>query len=147
MSRRLYRSTSEKKIAGVCGGLAEYFDIDPVFVRLAAIVPLFLGVPTPLIYLVCWVVLPAAPAGGAAHGGVIEVTPDRPRVDGAALAGVAILCTGIVLLLLNTGVLDWALFKWWRWRYLMPGMLIMVGLLILAQAVAAHRGRQGNGGA
>ncbi|MBI3449106.1 MAG: PspC domain-containing protein [Acidobacteria bacterium] len=147
MNRRLHRSTTEKKIAGVCGGLAEYFDVDPVFVRLAAIVPLFLGVPTPLIYLVCWVALPQAPAGGATPPGVLDVTPERQRVDGAALAGVAILCTGVVLLLLNTGVLDWALFKWWRWRYLMPVMLILVGLLILAQAVATHRGRHGNGGA
>ena len=35
MERRLYRSRTEKMIAGVCGGIAEYFNIDPTIVRLA----------------------------------------------------------------------------------------------------------------
>ena len=95
----------------------------------------------------CWAVLPNAPASAPNPAGVIDVTPDRRRVDGAALAGVAILCTGVVLLLLNTGVLDWAIFRWWRWRYLWPVMLIVAGLLILVQAVGSNRSRQGNGGA
>lgn len=37
MKKRLYRSEQNRKIAGVCGGIAEYFDIDPTIVRLAAV--------------------------------------------------------------------------------------------------------------
>ncbi len=59
--RRLRRSTSERRIAGVCGGLAEYFDIDVSLVRLAwvvlTIIPgaILLGV---LAYLAAWVLMP-----------------------------------------------------------------------------------------
>ena len=36
--KKLYRSSTDKKIAGVCGGLGEYFNIDPTLVRLGAVV-------------------------------------------------------------------------------------------------------------
>ena len=38
MNKRLYRSKNEKKIAGVCGGMAEYFNIDPTLIRLAWVI-------------------------------------------------------------------------------------------------------------
>jgi phage shock protein PspC (stress-responsive transcriptional regulator) len=64
--RRLRRSRVERQVAGVCGGIAGYFDIDPVFVRAAwvvlTIVPgaIFLGV---IAYLVAWLIIPDAAAG------------------------------------------------------------------------------------
>jgi phage shock protein C len=58
--KRLYRSRSERMIAGVCGGLAEYFGIDPTLVRLAFIVALFYG-PGPLAYLIMMIVVPEEP--------------------------------------------------------------------------------------
>jgi len=61
-SKRLYRSQKEKMIAGVCGGIAEYFNIDPVIVRIIAILLLLPGGAPGLIpYLVLWVVIPVAP--------------------------------------------------------------------------------------
>jgi phage shock protein PspC (stress-responsive transcriptional regulator) len=58
MADRLYRSESDRIIGGVCGGLAEYFDIDPSIVRLIAIA-LFLGAGTGLLaYLIAWLVIP-----------------------------------------------------------------------------------------
>lgn len=66
MAKRLYRSKNERMIAGVCGGLGEYFDIDPVIVRLL-FVALVLGVGTGvLLYLIMWIVVPEAPDGAAA---------------------------------------------------------------------------------
>jgi phage shock protein C len=63
MKKRLYRSVTDRKIAGVCGGLAEYFDIDPVVVRLIAVVLLLPGgFPGLLPYIVMWVIVPEAPA-------------------------------------------------------------------------------------
>ncbi|MDR2918711.1 MAG: PspC domain-containing protein [Tannerella sp.] len=57
--KRLYRSDSEKMIAGVCGGIAEYFGLDPTLVRLGYILlsvfTLFSGV---LAYLILWIVIP-----------------------------------------------------------------------------------------
>ncbi len=43
MQKRLYRSRTEKMIAGVCGGLAEYFDIDPTIIRILWVLITFLG--------------------------------------------------------------------------------------------------------
>ena len=55
---RLTRSDTDKVIAGVCGGLAAYVDLDPVIVRLAFVILIFasgIGLP---IYLVLWVIMP-----------------------------------------------------------------------------------------
>lgn len=57
--RRLYRSMQDRKIAGVCGGLGDYFDIDPVFVRLVFLLSIVFGGLGALAYLVMWVMVPA----------------------------------------------------------------------------------------
>lgn len=58
MSKRLYRSSLDKQLGGVCGGLAEYLELDPSLVRIAAILLLCLGGTGFLAYLVAWVVIP-----------------------------------------------------------------------------------------
>lgn len=61
MEKKLYRSNDEKKIAGVCGGIAEYFRIDPTIVRLIwAAVCLFAGTGI-LAYIVCALIIPEKP--------------------------------------------------------------------------------------
>jgi phage shock protein C len=58
---RLYRSRKERMIAGVCGGLAEYYGIDPTWVRLLFVLLFFLGGSALLIYIIMWLVVPLAP--------------------------------------------------------------------------------------
>ena len=65
--RKLHRLTEQKKIAGVCAGLGEYFELDPLFFRLFFLVSLFFGGIGALIYLLLWVMAPEKP--GAAGGG------------------------------------------------------------------------------
>ena len=61
MEKKLYRSMEEKKIAGVCGGIAEYFRIDPTIVRLVwAAVCLFAGTGV-LAYIICALIIPEKP--------------------------------------------------------------------------------------
>ncbi|MCK4631683.1 MAG: PspC domain-containing protein [candidate division Zixibacteria bacterium] len=60
MARKLYRSLEDRRIAGICGGLAEYFDIDPTIVRLIAVILAFTGGGI-LIYLVAWLIIPYPP--------------------------------------------------------------------------------------
>lgn len=59
--KRLYRSNSEKMIGGVCGGIAEYFGLDPTLVRLGYIIlsifTVFSGV---LAYLIMWIIIPSS---------------------------------------------------------------------------------------
>ena len=59
--KRLYRSQSERMIAGVCGGLADYFDIDPTLVRLLFVLLFFLGGNGILIYLIMLILVPSEP--------------------------------------------------------------------------------------
>jgi phage shock protein C len=59
--KKLYRSRQERVIAGVCGGLATYFNTDPTWVRLAFLLLFFLGGSSVLIYLILWLVVPLAP--------------------------------------------------------------------------------------
>jgi len=62
--RRLYRSSTNKKIAGVCGGLAEYFHIDATIIRVVFVILLLPGgFPGLIPYLILWLVMPMRPAG------------------------------------------------------------------------------------
>lgn len=61
--KRLYRSRTDRKIAGVCGGLAEYFGIDSTIVRIGFIALLLPGgLPGLVPYIIFWLVVPDQPA-------------------------------------------------------------------------------------
>jgi len=60
--KRLLRSVTDKKIAGVCAGLADYFDLDVTLIRLVWLLAVLLAGTGLLAYLVCWIVIPAGPA-------------------------------------------------------------------------------------
>lgn len=60
-NKKLYRSRKQRMIAGVCGGLAEYFDMDPTWIRLLFVLLFFLGGSALLIYVVMWIIVPEAP--------------------------------------------------------------------------------------
>ena len=55
--KKLSRNTEKSKIAGVCLGISDYFEIDPVVVRLIFLITFFLGVG-PIAYIICWIVIP-----------------------------------------------------------------------------------------
>jgi phage shock protein PspC (stress-responsive transcriptional regulator) len=63
MNKRLYRSRKDKVFAGVAGGLGEYFEIDPVLVRILFVVVTRAGGWGVLAYIVCWIVIPQNPEG------------------------------------------------------------------------------------
>lgn len=56
--KRLYKSDTDVKLAGVCGGIAEYFDIDPTLVRLAWVLFTLMGGAGIIGYFVAWLVMP-----------------------------------------------------------------------------------------
>ena len=60
MEKRLVRNVQDKKIAGVCAGLADYFDIDPTLVRALWILFTSLGGSGVLAYIILWVIMPEA---------------------------------------------------------------------------------------
>ncbi len=58
MGKKLYLSDTDKKIGGVCGGIAEYFGIDSTLVRLALVLLFFMAGVGILAYFVAWIIIP-----------------------------------------------------------------------------------------
>jgi phage shock protein PspC (stress-responsive transcriptional regulator) len=54
--KRLYRNTKDGKIAGVCSGLGDYFELDPVVFRLLMLLSFFIA--GPFFYIIAWIVMP-----------------------------------------------------------------------------------------
>lgn len=63
--KKLYRSTTDEMISGVCGGFAEYFDVDSTLIRLIwALVVLFTGIfPGVVVYIIAAMIMPYKPVG------------------------------------------------------------------------------------
>lgn len=61
-TRILYRSTTDKKLAGICGGLGDYFNVDPTVVRILFVAGFFLsGSLMFWLYLILWIIIPETP--------------------------------------------------------------------------------------
>ncbi len=60
-TKRLYRSAKSKVFGGVAGGIAEYFDIDPIIIRLLFVIIAFAGGGGAIVYLILWIALPLEP--------------------------------------------------------------------------------------
>jgi phage shock protein C len=64
-TRKLYRSKTNRQVAGVCGGLAQHFNVDPTLIRVLFIVLAVLGGSGILLYLALWIIVPSEPQGAA----------------------------------------------------------------------------------
>lgn len=126
--RRLTRSRDDRVIAGVCGGLGEYLGVDPVLVRIAALVLVFAGGAGVVLYLIGWVAMPEAP---------VEPGTPEPARAGSAAVGEAVekrgaLVLGLAFVLLGAFFLVdeiWPDFL--SWTYVWPIALIAIGLAII----------------
>lgn len=116
---RLYRSTTDKVIGGVCGGLAAYFKIDPVLVRLAFVVFALAGGASILLYIVLWI---AVPVGDT----VAPVT----AVRGTETTAIVLIAIGALWLLANLGA-----FRFINWNIAWPLVLVVVGAALLLRGV------------
>ena len=90
---RLTRSETDRRIAGVCGGIAEYYDVDPILIRVGFIVGAFIGFGV-LLYIVLWIVMPkgmpGVPVSGPRHASsavhIAESRFARGEISAADLA-------------------------------------------------------------
>jgi phage shock protein PspC (stress-responsive transcriptional regulator) len=118
---RLTRSANDKVVAGVCGGLAHHFSIDPALVRLAFIVFAFAGGASIPVYVVLWIVMPLD------DGSAVATVVNARAHETLALVLVAI---GGIWLLANLGV-----FRFIDWQFGWPLALIAIGIALLARRV------------
>ena len=63
--KRLVRSINNRKIAGVCAGIADYFDIDPTIIRVIWLLATLIPGPNIIAYIILWIVLPEGYTGAA----------------------------------------------------------------------------------
>ncbi len=91
---RLRRSTQDSMIAGVCGGLGRYFDVDPLWFRLGFVAVTLAGGAGVLIYLVSWIVIAKEQPGE-----IIVARPEGIGAGGLGLLGVVLVGIGLMLLL------------------------------------------------
>ena len=79
--RKLYRDTDDQKIGGVCSGLARYFDLDPLLVRVAFVAALFFNGVSLIAYVLLWWLVDPAPAGYWAARGDETLPPPTVTDD------------------------------------------------------------------
>lgn len=60
--RKLFRSRTNRSIAGICGGLGEFFDVDPTLIRLLMLLLILLGGLSIWAYIILWIIIPEEPA-------------------------------------------------------------------------------------
>jgi len=146
MSGRLERSRTNRVISGVCGGIAEYLDIDATFVRVVMVIlafPFGIGV---LIYFVLLFLMPnpgeatpfvrsTATDQTVAVDPANPVTPAAPRIVDPMVVerrrngiGLLLVAVGVVFLLGNMGA-----FRFVDWHYVWPLVLIALGVYLVAQ--------------
>ena len=143
--KKLYRSRKDKVIGGVCGGIAEYFDTDPVWVRLVTVLVVLMTGVGLLVYIIAWIIVPENPnqkvgMKTAAEKVVSKVKADKKlrktakqgfetiktgkqKGDGASLFGLLIVIVGLGMLFQN-------IFSWFTFNYAWPLLIIVIGVYL-----------------
>ena len=154
MQKRLYRSRTDRMIWGVCGGIANYFDIDPTIIRIIAVLLTVLsGGGAILAYIVLTIVVPLESSTSSEpkdvikenveeikqtaehfgeemrstfgrHEGDVRDMSRNPMRHGGYFIAIILIIIGVIFLLGN-------FFSWLAWKYLWPVVLIVIGLLII----------------
>ena len=81
--RKLRKSGTDKMLFGVCGGLGEYFDLDPVLVRVAFVALCFVGGTGFLLYIILAIVMPSAETAAESPGEAIRQNVEHMAADAA----------------------------------------------------------------
>ena len=142
---RLRKNDRDRVLFGVSGGLGEYFELDPVFVRVGFIALCFAGGIGFVLYLALALVMPRADAPERSPTETVQdnvehmadEAADAGRRLGAAMGpvttvqrrsglGVLFIVVGALILLANLG-----LFFWWRWDIFWAALLIGAGIIMV----------------
>jgi len=141
MNKRIYRSHESKVISGVCGGIGEYFDIDPTWVRILFVLSIFANGLGLVAYLIAWIVIPIRPLplpgdeGSSANAsvggneGYQHTQNHHTRQHGAGF------WPGIILIALGFVFLANRLFFWFDFEHIWPVLLIALGVVLIVRAM------------
>lgn len=143
--RKLYRSKSDKVFGGVCGGFAEYFNIDSIIVRILWVVGCFMGGLGLVAYIASWIIIPENP---------IETKGDAKsegKTSNASLTwGFILIVIGAFFLFRQWDWFDlypfhirWHFPRHWMWGFgfdlLLPIALILIGAIYLFKVIKGNK--------
>jgi len=140
MKNRLYRSTQNKVIGGVCGGIAEFLHIDPIFLRVFMILWVIFGNWGVLVYFILWLIIPPQQYEGGSFqindlgtrfrfiGDDLRDLFQNPPAQLLTYAGIALIGLGISTL---ARALGWNLSRYWNSTLLWAILLIVGGAYML----------------
>ena len=154
MTKKLYRSTTDKMLGGVAGGLADYFDIDSTLIRVLFIVIVFLGGGGIIAYIILWIVVPqkpyeipkgpvnqSPPEGGTnTEKGSTESNSDTFSVSNGSIAGSMTQTNSkqfwiaIILMVIGGLLLLDNIFPHFDFDHYWPVILIGIGISLLLKA-------------
>ncbi|HOF02941.1 MAG TPA: PspC domain-containing protein [Atribacterota bacterium] len=132
MTKKLYRSKKDSIIAGVCGGIAEYFQLDSTLVRLLAILVVFLGGAGVIAYIVAWIIIPQNPEQETEPVELNDAPSEDSQVD---KDGKRHIWGGFVLIALGLFFLARSFFPRLMVVSLWPIILIAVGIFLIIQSL------------
>lgn len=151
MEKKLTRNEQEKTVAGVCAGLAEYFETDVTWIRIAFVLAVLAGFSGVLAYIILWIVVPAKPYTpnygqfnadyrvyeNAAPGGPVNDPtfshipyPKKKKGNGGAIVGVVFVIFGAFFMLDEFDIVPY----WFEFHKLWPLVFIIPGLMMLSNA-------------
>lgn len=152
-NKRLYRSVKSKVFGGVAGGIAEYFDIDPIIIRLLFVIIAFAGGGGAVVYLILWIALPLEPlapftinmdAGEPSPQPSSTYNPDpvgpfsmpeKAKNNGGLIGGVLLISFGLIFLA-NRFV------PYINFHELWPLILVVFGGVLIATSFADRKNKE-----
>ncbi len=141
-SSRLYRSVNDKTIGGVCGGLADYFDVDVVLIRVAFVLLLLFGGGGFLAYIVLWIVIPKQPMDFTTAGNstandsttdkTTTVGTEKKKNNTSMIAGIVLILIGLIVLF-DRVMPYYDIIDFW------PAVLIVLGIMIIKPEIFGNK--------
>jgi phage shock protein C len=162
MEKKLQRNEQDKMLAGVCSGLADYFDVDVTWIRIAFVVATLAGFSGLLAYIILWIAVPPRPyipgqpyPGSSRYTAEYRVRPENTESatysssnltgeplarpvksgNGRMIAGLLLVAFGAYFLLDEFNVIPY----WFDFEKLWPLIFIIPGLLIISKNGKSRR--------
>ena len=131
--KRIYRSRQNKVIAGVCGGIGEYFNIDPVLIRVLFVLLVLLQGFGILAYIIAWIIIPKNPVQKDKDTKIskkasevesrVTKTVNKFNTQDRKVLAIVLIIIGILLLIGNFIIFDI--------RKYLPILFIIIGIVLL----------------
>jgi len=148
-SSKLYRSETDKKIGGVCGGLANYFDVDVILIRVAFVLLLLFGGGGLLAYIILWIVIPTEPKDFTKAGNIQEDTSNlketsKESIETKNKKNNTSLIAGMLLIFFGLLILFDKLLPYYNFIDFWPIILIVVGALMIKPEILKASTKKNN---